>query len=384
MDNQNDFYPENDIENQIEETSAENSADEPVIEGEEIEEEYKFAPIIFPNSTKPLFVYTEDVPKGHTLETFNEKRRLKRSGNTIGVSFLAMLGAVTAVNLLLTVVVLIITFVSGNQDAANFLSDAFFVHILQIFLSSLMFTVPFIFVFRKFKEKIGDLVSFSKPKPKRSLPLFLFGIGFCAFANIASSVIATIFEKIGFEQSPVGLEDPEGIYGFLIVFISTAVVPALVEEFACRGLVMGLLCKYGDRFAIIASAILFGLMHGNFAQIPFAFLVGLALGFISIKAESLWPAVAVHFFNNLSAVVFSYLPVSVNLSNIFYTIFLCVCMLLGLLGILLLRNDKEIFTLQRDGQVVSEKKKYLYFFTSVPIIITVAYCLLEAVLVYVM
>ena len=51
MDNQNDFYPENDIKNQIEETSAEFSADEPVIEGEEIEEEYKFAPIIFPNTT---------------------------------------------------------------------------------------------------------------------------------------------------------------------------------------------------------------------------------------------------------------------------------------------------------------------------------------------
>jgi membrane protease YdiL (CAAX protease family) len=272
-------------------------------------------------------------------------------------------------------------FVSGNENAINILSDVFFVQVLQIFLSSLMFTLPFIFVFRKFKEKIGDLVSFSKPRAKRSLPLFLFGIGFCAFANVASSAIETIFEKLGFVIKSVEHENPEGIFGFLIVFVSTAVVPALVEEFACRGLIMGLLKKHGEGFAIIASSVLFGLIHGNFEQIPFAFMVGLALGFICIKAESLWPSVAVHFFNNLSAVVFSYLPFSANLINIIYTVFYSLCMLLGLLGILLLRNDKEIFTLKRDGQVVSEKKKYIYFFTCAPIIITIIYNLIEAVVI---
>ena len=36
--------------------------------------------------------------------------------------------------------------------------------------------------------------------------------------------------------------------------------------FACRGLIMGILRKYGDGFAVLMTAAVFGLMHGNLTR----------------------------------------------------------------------------------------------------------------------
>lgn len=375
------FKEENITTEKENEPSAEKSAEgfETLENFEQREEEYNFAPIIFPQTATP-FIYSEPLPKGHTKETFEEKKRIKKAAKIIGIAFLTMTGVILAVNLIALLVIALISAVKQNDNAIDFFNDPFFLHILQIFLASFAFTVPFVIVFKKFKQKTEDLIPLNRPKRKRGLPLFLFGIGFCAFANVASSLIGRFLERIGIEQNRVGPENPEGIIGFLIVFISTAIVPALVEEFACRGFVMGLLRKFGDAFAIVASAVLFGLMHGNLSQIPFAFLVGLALGYIAIKSESLWPAVAVHFFNNLAAIIFSYLPFSLNLTNIIYTIFLCICMLLGILAIFLVRGDAELFKFKKDGQIITESKKYIYFFTSVPIILVICYYVFETVL----
>ena len=52
-------------------------------------------------------------------------------------------------------------------------------------------------------------------------------------------------------------------------------------------------------------------MHGNFEQMPFAFLVGLALGFIVVKTNSLLLAMAVHATNNFVSVIFDFMPGSI-------------------------------------------------------------------------
>lgn len=46
------------------------------------------------------------------------------------------------------------------------------------------------------------------------------------------------------------------------------------------------------------SAILFGIYHGNIVQTPFAFILGLLLGYITVS-YGLKYAIAVHIFNNM-------------------------------------------------------------------------------------
>lgn len=82
------------------------------------------------------------------------------------------------------------------------------------------------------------------------------------------------------------------------MFLYTCLFAPVVEEIIFRGLVMRGLEKYGKWFAVAASAVLFGLFHGNPAQSPYAFAVGLVLGYVAMEYNLLW-AMVMHMINNL-------------------------------------------------------------------------------------
>jgi len=83
---------------------------------------------------------------------------------------------------------------------------------------------------------------------------------------------------------------------------TTAVVPALCEEFLFRGAIQSALIPYGRGFSVVASALLFGLMHQNVRQILYTTMAGLVLGYIYLRTRSIWYGVIVHFANNLMSV----------------------------------------------------------------------------------
>lgn len=307
-----------------------------------------------------------------------EKMSIKKSAKTIGLAFLIMQIFVLTLNIALVVTFQLLALFGVVQ--INILNDFAFLQAQQIIFSSICFTLPFIISFKAAKIRISDLIEFSAPDKKTALPFFLFGIAFCAFANIASSAAGNIFESFGIGYSVDFLENPKGIFGFLLSFIATAITPALVEEFACRGLVLGHLRKYGEGFAIIVSSILFALMHGNFEQIPFAFLIGLALGYITVKSGSIWLAVSVHAFNNFISVAFDYFfsSISAMSQSIIYTFFLIFCLLAGIIGVLLLRGNNEAYKLNASDSKLAEKEKYKLFFSSAAVIIFIVICLVEA------
>jgi|GEM_PF-460416 len=308
-----------------------------------------------------------------------EKKKIKRDALTIGSSFLLMHGIILVLNLLMLSIGMVFGF-TGNSKAVEILYSPAALQVMQIGFSLISFTVPFVLFFKLFSVRISDIVSFSLKRRKLFLPLFLFGIAFCSFANIISSIAASFFEKSNIDYEVIMPENPKGIYGFLLVFISTVAVPALIEEFTCRGLVMGLLRKYGDGFAIIVSSILFGLMHGNFEQMPFAFMVGLVLGFITVKSGSLLIAIAVHAFNNFVSVAFDYFfdGVPTVYQDVGYIIFLVVCLLLGIFALFLLKDEEDFYKLETPEMKAKESKKALWFFTSATIIIYSSICLVES------
>jgi uncharacterized protein len=82
-------------------------------------------------------------------------------------------------------------------------------------------------------------------------------------------------------------------------FIMIAVLAPLLEELLFRGVVLdGFLKNYKPAHAIFASALLFALVHGNFAQGIGAFFIGLVIGWIYWKTNSVIPGIIIHFVNN--------------------------------------------------------------------------------------
>lgn len=232
----------------------------------------------------------------------------------------------------------------------KYLGDYAAAIITQMIYSSFVFTVPFILLTWCFKMKLKDVLNFSAPKKGVRMAFLFIGVSFCAFSNIASNGVLKFFEIFGITPKVGGGESPDSIFIFILAFISTSLIPGMVEEFAFRGVLYGALKKYGEGFAILSTSILFGVLHGNLIQIPFAFAVGLVLGFIRAKTDSVWICIIVHSINNAVSVLYEY-PLSnlpVEIQNISYTIYLCVALLLGLIGIIMIsrREDaKDIYSL---------------------------------------
>ncbi len=81
-------------------------------------------------------------------------------------------------------------------------------------------------------------------------------------------------------------------------FLVVGLLGPLMEEFLFRVVLLRRLLPYGRTFAVVTSALLFGLYHGNFFQMGYAFAIGLALGYITVRTGSVLHAACMHIFVN--------------------------------------------------------------------------------------
>lgn len=94
------------------------------------------------------------------------------------------------------------------------------------------------------------------------------------------------------------LESVSGSSDTVSMFLYASIVAPITEELIFRGYIQRSLERYGKRFAILCSAIFFGIFHGNLVQTPYAFLAGLLLGYVAAEYHIGW-AIGIHMFNNL-------------------------------------------------------------------------------------
>lgn len=306
---------------------------------------------------------------GEYVKIQTEKRKIARAAIAIGLACIAVFG----ITELWTVPYLFIMSFFGftlERSLAILRNEPIYLQLAQIFLSVLCFTVPFIIITKVRNQRLSDIIPFNRPKKGTVKSAIFLGIGFCAFADAAVNIAGTFFENLGFNYTVPQTEDPSGILGFIVVFTVTSAVPALVEEFAFRGVVLGILKPFGNAFAVIISALLFGIMHGNFEQIPFAFTIGLALGFIRIKTDSMTICIFIHFLNNAVSVLLSYIAKTcmVGTETAIYGAYLLVGLVLGVIGVLLLPKEEK----ENKTSPYPEKKKYIWFLTNPAIIVFLA------------
>ena len=185
-----------------------------------------------------------------------------------------------------------------------------FTYMFNMVYTAVIVMLPFI-VYRMIAAKTvpAGNIGLKRPKHARLVPLLvLIAIAVCFVGDIITTLL-TYIPIIGDSAelaNDASISFPETWYGMVLYLLSVTLIPAMCEEIAFRGCVMQSLRRYGDTIAIFASALIFGLMHCNFAQIPFAFIAGLAFGYIDCVTDSIIPSIIGHFLNNLYSVLVSY------------------------------------------------------------------------------
>lgn len=281
---------------------------------------------------------------------------------------------------------------SLDYDTYKRLTDSsVFQNGIYIIYAMFCIALPFLavhFIMRIFSR---EKLFLNKPQKGRGLFSMTFiGLGMCVLGNYAATIFTVVIEAL-FKSTPTGAPSDVtsasqiSFVGFLVSIVSTAMVPALVEEFAMRGVVMQPLRRFGDKFAVVISSLVFSLIHGNFEQIPFAFVVGLALGYVVIRANSLWAGVLLHFLNNFWAVCteyLSYLAPQTVTAIVYYSTNVVVCVIAIICAVRLYKKDvKNGITsgiLEKPNCITSGVQKTLLVFYSPTFLLGAGYLIYTA------
>ena len=311
----------------------------------------------------------------------HEERTVKKSANFVGITFILLMVLPFILSSMITN--LLRVFGLSATEAAELLTEPMFLMLTQIFMSVLMFILPLGVIIFGEHQKSSELVSFKKPEKEFFAPIVLICIGVTAFANIVTNILTSLFNAFGIPVSAPEFVTPKGILGFIVTFLAIAVTPALVEEFALRGIIMGSLKKYGKAFAIGVSAILFGMMHGNLSQMPFAFILGIAIGFAVIKTNSIWTGVLIHFINNSVSVVLDKIMETADNRQIeafVSSLYFALCILAFFVGLYLLKGKtKELTELKEESFESTMTLRLKWFFSTPAIIISIVVTALECI-----
>ena len=240
--------------------------------------------------------------------------------------------------------------------------------------------VPFYFIGKKMKNVSGisEPVPLNKPCDKTSFILAVAaGTGLCMLASVVTSYFTVFISFFGIELTAPDIPMPKGIIGVVTTLLRVVVIAAVSEELCLRGYVMGNLRKYGDKFALLVSASVFAIIHGNLIQAPFALIAGFAIGYFTLKTGTLWTGIAIHAANNLISTVFSYMLDFCGEEKILlpYTVLLYSLIIIGIITLKAFNKRNNSVGLYEDALAISSGEKVKAFLLNPAMIIAMVYML---------
>lgn len=116
-----------------------------------------------------------------------------------------------------------------------------------------------------------------------------------------------IYEQLGVEMDENTGKLFEGLMKEPWGYVAVGILVPLTEEMVFRGAILrsllDMMSKKNHWVAIMISAAMFGLAHGNTAQFVNALLMGLLLGWMYYRTKSLVPGILMHWVNNTMAYI---------------------------------------------------------------------------------
>ncbi len=196
---------------------------------------------------------------------------------------------------------------SPKDESGHFLifQEVWFVCVLQI-ISALILASIYFFHTKKNNISYNACKIAKKTNVWNVLICVVLGISLCFLTDKFITMIAIGLDKIGININS-SMNVPLSSFGYYVLSLfMIALLPALTEELLYRGVVLNGLRSLGKWPAILLSSLAFCLMHGNVAQFPYTFLLGVVLGYVMFETSNLVLCFVIHFLNNATVLTQMY------------------------------------------------------------------------------
>ena len=164
----------------------------------------------------------------------------------------------------------------------------------NILISEAMLIVPTFFVLLFSKDNMKEVLSIRKIKWSTFFGVIAFTMAASPLITLVNLVSQLFVDNTVAENSAQFLS----LHPLLLVFFVGILAP-VCEEVSFRGAIFGGMKKEGNVFkAVMASGLLFGLLHMNINQASYAFVIGILLGFLVEATGSIFSSILFHVLVN--------------------------------------------------------------------------------------
>lgn len=245
---------------------------------------------------------------------------------------------------LLILVVLLLLLIFRLIPAGDSISELFLGDIVR---QIMVFVLPTLFYCKLRKLPVSRVSSVTTLLPIRFVFLIgLFGVMVLGSILINLGVYSLAGDVEQFSSSSAEtLTQISSVSGALLVVLVLCIVPAIVEEFFFRGLLISEYSENGRLSAMLITSLAFAMAHFDLLQFPAYFFSGMILGFALYTTRSLLAPMLLHCASNLFNIfVAPYLwQITFAPLGTLFTVFILIGLLL-LFAILALREAEEINT----------------------------------------
>lgn len=143
------------------------------------------------------------------------------------------------------------------------------------------------------------LVPAGRPSARVAIGALLLALSVAPFADLAArwaQLLLGIHDTSG--DIVARIVQMSGRAEFVVMLVTLAVLPALVEELLFRGVVFGAFARKSGTEALLVSSLLFAAFHLDPTQAAGTFLLGLAFGFARLCSGTLLTSVFAHALYN--------------------------------------------------------------------------------------
>ncbi|MBQ1720883.1 MAG: CPBP family intramembrane metalloprotease [Lachnospiraceae bacterium] len=232
------------------------------------------------------------------------ERIAKKDFSRIGMAFFVYLVVASALQIGISLVVNLVT---GGTDYPTWVF--WVVNFVPMYCVAL--PIFYLIIKKVPREDLVEKMPFSVGKWIKFLGISIFAM---IVGNLLSSLVGGILGLLGMNTSATveTLLSQTSLIGNVIL----AVVGPIVEELICRKWLIDRMHVYGGSVAVVTSALMFGLFHGNFAQFFYAFFLGLVWGYVYYKTGKIIYTMLMHMtINFCGGVIAPFLLQGVDLTN---------------------------------------------------------------------